>query len=53
LTDVLRESMAEKHPQVRLDWAWLAQPENHLGQADALIERALTRIAEAREPLAR
>jgi 3-carboxy-cis,cis-muconate cycloisomerase len=44
LLELLREAVAAAHPAARVDWAALADPENQLGQADALIERALARI---------
>lgn len=47
LVDLLREALSEKQPENRVDWAALARPENHLGQSDALIDRALARIYAA------
>ncbi|HTV18018.1 MAG TPA: 3-carboxy-cis,cis-muconate cycloisomerase [Polyangiaceae bacterium] len=47
LIELLRDALSETQPQNRVDWASLALPENHLGQADALIERALARIDAA------
>ena len=44
LVDLLEEKIAPAHPDGRVDWAALGRPENHLGQADALIDRALARI---------
>jgi hypothetical protein len=31
--EVVREELAQTAPAPRIDWAWLAAPENHLGQA--------------------
>jgi 3-carboxy-cis,cis-muconate cycloisomerase len=45
--DVLRDALAQKHPHAGIDWASLALPQNHLGQAGALIDRALARIDAA------
>jgi hypothetical protein len=44
LVELVRERVAERQPQNGIDWAELARPENHLGQANALIDRALERI---------
>jgi 3-carboxy-cis,cis-muconate cycloisomerase len=44
LIDLVREAVTEREPGSRVDWAALARPENHLGQAQALIDRALERI---------
>lgn len=44
LIELLEEAVAPAHPGSRVDWAALGRPENHLGQADALIDRALARI---------
>jgi 3-carboxy-cis,cis-muconate cycloisomerase len=44
LVELLEEEFASAHPDNRVDWAALGRPENHLGQADALIDRALARI---------
>jgi 3-carboxy-cis,cis-muconate cycloisomerase len=44
LVELLEEAIAPAHPQSRVNWAALGRPENHLGQADALIDRALARI---------
>jgi 3-carboxy-cis,cis-muconate cycloisomerase len=44
LVELLEEEFASSHPDSRVDWAALGRPENHLGQADALIDRALARI---------
>jgi 3-carboxy-cis,cis-muconate cycloisomerase len=47
LIDVLREVVLAKHPTARIDWAALARPEEHLGQASALLDRALARLERA------
>lgn len=47
LVELLAEALAETQPQARVDWAALGQPENHLGQAQVLIDRALARIDAA------
>jgi 3-carboxy-cis,cis-muconate cycloisomerase len=47
LLELLREALAEQRPDERVDWAALGRPENHLGQAEALIDRALARIDAA------
>jgi 3-carboxy-cis,cis-muconate cycloisomerase len=44
LIELLEEELTPAHPNSRVDWAALGRPENHLGQADALIDRALARI---------
>lgn len=44
LVELLEEEFASAHPDNRVDWAALGRPENHLGQADAMIDRALARI---------
>jgi 3-carboxy-cis,cis-muconate cycloisomerase len=44
LVELLEEGFASAHPDSRVDWVALGRPENHLGQADALIDRALARI---------
>ena len=44
LIDLVHEAVSKRKPDNRVDWAALARPENHLGQAQALIERALERI---------
>jgi 3-carboxy-cis,cis-muconate cycloisomerase len=53
LIDVVREEFCARRPQNGIDWAKLAAPESHLGQADALIDRALGRldVAISRPPL--
>ncbi len=45
LVNVLREHMAQAAPGNRVDWAVLAEPKNHLGQADTLIDRVLARLS--------
>jgi adenylosuccinate lyase len=45
LVDVLREHMAQVAPGNRVAWAVLAEPKNHLGQANTLIDRVLARLA--------
>jgi 3-carboxy-cis,cis-muconate cycloisomerase len=44
LVQLLEEAVSQTQPDNRVDWAALGLPENHLGQADALIDRALARI---------
>src|SRR5690606_28357145 len=44
LVELLREALEEQRPGCRVDWAALASPERQLGQAEALIDRALARI---------
>lgn len=44
LIDVLREAVLAKHPGLQLDWAGLANLDEHVGQASALIDRALDRL---------
>jgi 3-carboxy-cis,cis-muconate cycloisomerase len=44
LVALLEEAVSQTQPDNRVDWAALGRPENHLGQADALIDRALARI---------
>jgi 3-carboxy-cis,cis-muconate cycloisomerase len=44
LMDVVREEFCAQHPESRIDWASLATLESHLGQSDALIDRALGRL---------
>jgi 3-carboxy-cis,cis-muconate cycloisomerase len=53
LIELVREAFCAQHPATRIDWVALAAPENHLGQASALIERALARLdtAARRPPL--
>jgi 3-carboxy-cis,cis-muconate cycloisomerase len=45
LIDVLRESAAEALPGNGVDWSRLARPEDQLGQANALVDRVLRRVA--------
>jgi 3-carboxy-cis,cis-muconate cycloisomerase len=49
LVQVLREQLRESAPSNQIDWAWLALPENHLGQALAWVDqtRALLLAASA------
>lgn len=53
LIDLVREERSARQPPSSIDWAALAAPENHLGQAEPLLERALARLEEAasRPPL--
>jgi 3-carboxy-cis,cis-muconate cycloisomerase len=44
LVELVRQVVDTAHPQHGIDWAALARPENHLGQAQTLIDRALARI---------
>ena len=44
LVELLREAVAEQRPGSRIDWEALGRPEQHLGHADALIDRALARM---------
>ena len=44
LVDVLRELVLAKYPALRLDWAALASYDAHVGQASALVDRALARL---------
>jgi 3-carboxy-cis,cis-muconate cycloisomerase len=44
LVDLVAQRVDAAHPQHGIDWVALARPENHLGQAQALIDRALARI---------
>jgi 3-carboxy-cis,cis-muconate cycloisomerase len=44
LIDVLREMVLAKHPDARLDWSALASFDEHVGQASALVDRALERL---------
>jgi len=47
LIDVLRELVLAKHPALRLDWAALANLDEHIGQASTLVDRALERLYRA------
>ena len=53
LIDLVREARSARQPASGIDWAALAAPENHLGQSEALIDRALARLEDAasRPPL--
>lgn len=44
LIDLVREAVGAKTPANRVDWAVLARPASHLGQTQALLDRALARI---------
>lgn len=44
LIGLVREAMEARQPENGIDWAELAAPERHLGQAGALIDRALARL---------
>jgi 3-carboxy-cis,cis-muconate cycloisomerase len=48
LLELVRERVDSEHPGHAVDWSSLARPENHLGQADALLDRALARIDRER-----
>jgi 3-carboxy-cis,cis-muconate cycloisomerase len=42
--ELVRERVLERYPESAFDWAELARPENHLGQANVLLDRALAQI---------
>lgn len=44
LIEVLRAELSKVAPEAQVDWARLSDPASHVGQADALIDRALARI---------
>jgi len=52
LVDVLREQRAQDAPQSRIDWAALALPENHLGQALAWVDQARRELLAAADEIA-
>jgi 3-carboxy-cis,cis-muconate cycloisomerase len=52
LVDVLREQRQEDAPDSRIDWAALALPENHLGQALAWVDQARRELLAAADEIA-
>jgi 3-carboxy-cis,cis-muconate cycloisomerase len=52
LVELLREQLAQSAPQNRIDWAWLAQPENHLGQALAWVDQTARALHTASAEIA-
>jgi 3-carboxy-cis,cis-muconate cycloisomerase len=52
LVELLREQLAASEPQNRIDWAWLAQPENHLGQALAWVDQTVLALRAASTAIA-
>jgi 3-carboxy-cis,cis-muconate cycloisomerase len=52
LLELLQEQLRESAPQNRIDWAWLAQPENHLGQALAWVDQTVLRLQAASAEIA-
>lgn len=44
LIDVLREAVLAEYPGVQVDWTALASFDEHVGQASALVDRALDRL---------
>ena len=52
LVQVLREQLAESAPSNQIDWAWLAQPENHLGQALPWVDQTRAALQAASDEVA-
>jgi 3-carboxy-cis,cis-muconate cycloisomerase len=50
LIDILRETLEQGSAGSEVDWASLSRPENYLGQANALVDRALARISALTDP---
>jgi len=46
---VLEAELAGHHS---IDWAWLAQPENHLGQALAWVDQSVAALRAAGDQIA-
>jgi 3-carboxy-cis,cis-muconate cycloisomerase len=44
IIDLLREHLDQTAPESSIDWPGLARPENHLGQADVLIDRIVDAV---------
>ena len=52
LVQVLREQLSESAPNNQIDWAWLALPENHLGQALPWVDQTRTALQAASDEIA-